>query len=133
MTGGRVVVLGATGRNFAAGMSGGLAYVFDTDGEFSRRCNTEMVELSAIDDEEEIEALKDLVFRHVEATRSVRGTEVLISWNEWLPKFVRVIPNEYRRVLNAQSRGRCEGLTYQEAAMAAFESNSHELARVVGR
>jgi len=133
MTGGRVVVLGTTGRNFAAGMSGGLAYVLDIDGEFSRRCNTEMVELTSLDDEVEMEAVKDMIFRHVELTRSVRATEVLVSWNEWLPKFVRVIPNDYRRVLEAQSRGQRDGMTYHEAVMAAFESNSHDLARVGGR
>ncbi len=133
MTGGRVVVLGGTGRNFGAGMSGGLAYVLDRDGDFSRRCNIEMVELSALDDEEEIETVKDMVFRHVEVTRSVRATEVLVSWNEWLPKFVRVIPNDYRRVLEAESRRRRDGMSYAQAAMAAFESNSHDLARVGGR
>jgi glutamate synthase (ferredoxin) len=133
MTGGRVVVLGETGRNFAAGMSGGLAYVLDIDGGFSRRCNTEMVELTGLDDEEEIEAVKTMVFRHVEVTRSVRATEILVSWTEWLRRFVRVIPNDYRRVLEAQNRGRSDGLTYHEAAMAAFESNSHDLARVGGR
>jgi glutamate synthase (NADPH) large chain len=133
MTGGRVVVLGSTGRNFAAGMSGGLAYVLDTSGDFSRRCNTEMVEITSLDDEEEIETVKDMIFRHVEATQSVRATEVLLSWNEWLPKFVRVIPNDYRRVLDAQKQGRHDGMTYEEAVMAAFESNSHDLARVGGR
>jgi glutamate synthase (NADPH/NADH) large chain len=133
MTGGRVVVLGTTGRNFAAGMSGGLAYVLDEQGDFSRRCNTEMVELTGLDDEDEIETVKDMIFRHVEATGSVRATEILVSWNEWLPKFVRVIPNDYRRVLDAQSRGRRAGMTYEEAVMAAFESNSHDLARVGGR
>ncbi len=133
MTGGRVVVLGATGRNFAAGMSGGLAYVLDEQGDFSRRCNTEMVELTGLDDEEEIEAVKDMVFRHVEATGSVRATEVLISWNQWLPKLVRVIPNDYRRVMAAQSQGRRDGMTYHEAAMAAFESNSQDFARIGGR
>ncbi len=133
MTGGRVVVLGTTGRNFAAGMSGGLAYVLDIDGDSSRRCNTEMIELTGLDDEEEIEAVKDMIFRHVEATGSVRGAEVLISWSEWLPKFVRVIPNDYRRVLEAQSRGRREGMAYEQVVMAAFESNSHDLARVGGR
>jgi glutamate synthase (ferredoxin) len=133
MTGGCVVVLGAAGRNFAAGMSGGLAYVLDTDGDFSSRCNTEMVELTCLDDEEEIETVKDMVFRHAEATCSVRATEVLVSWTEWLPKFVRVIPNDYRRVLEAQSRGRRDGMSYQQAVMAAFETNSHDLTRVGGR
>src|SRR5260370_34739506 len=125
MTGGRVVVLGGTGRNFAAGMSGGLAYVLDRNGDFSRRCNIEMVELTALDDEEEIETVKDMVFRHVEVTCSVRATEVLVSWNEWLPKFVRVMPNDYRRVLGSASRRRRHGVIYEQSAKAAFKSISH--------
>ena len=74
-----------------------------------------------------------MVFRHVEVTRSVRATDVLVSWNDCLPRFVRVIPNDYRRVLEAERRGRRDGMTYAQAAMAAFESNSPDLARVGGR
>jgi glutamate synthase (NADPH) large chain len=133
MTGGRVVVLGPTGRNFAAGMSGGIAYVFDERGDFSRRCNKEMVELTQVDDEEEIETLKDMVFRHAEYTGSSRATEVLLNWDEWLPKFARVIPNDYRRVLAAQRQMMSDGMTQEEAAMAAFELNSHDLARAGGK
>jgi glutamate synthase (ferredoxin) len=133
MTGGRVVVLGPTGRNFAAGMSGGIAYVFDEHGDFRRRCNREMVQLTPLDDEEEIETLKDMIFRHAEYTGSGRATEVLLEWNEWLPKFVRVMPNDYRRVLEGQSRMMNDGMTHEEAVMAAFELNSHDLARVGGK
>ena len=133
MTGGRVVVLGPTGRNFAAGMSGGIAYVFDEHGDFSRRCNKEMVELTQLADEEDIETLKDMIFRHAEYTGSVRATEVLLAWDEWLPRFVRVIPNDYRRVLAAQRQMMNEGMTHEEAAMAAFELNSHDLSRVGGK
>jgi glutamate synthase (ferredoxin) len=133
MTGGRVVVLGATGRNFAAGMSGGIAYVFDEHGDFSSRCNQEMVELTLLDDAEEIDEFKDMVFRHAEKTGSVRATEVLLSWDEWLPRFVRVIPNDYRRVLETQRRMMSTGMTREEATMAAFELNSHDLARVGGK
>ena len=133
MTGGRVVVLGTTGRNFAAGMSGGIAYVFDEHSDFWRRCNQEMVQLTELADEEEIEAVKDMIFRHAEYTGSGRATEVLLSWNEWLPRFVRVIPNDYRRVLEAQKQMKGDGMTYEEAEMAAFELNSHDLARVGGK
>jgi glutamate synthase (ferredoxin) len=133
MTGGRVVVLGSTGRNFAAGMSGGIAYVLATDDKFYQRCNTEMVELSDLEDESEIETVRNMVFRHVEATGSALATEILVSWREWLPRLVRVIPNDYRRVLEARSRGRRDGLTYEQAVMSAFEVNSHDLARAGGR
>ena len=133
MTGGRVVVLGATGRNFAAGMSGGIAYVFDEHGDFWRRCNQEMVQLTKLADEEEIEAVKVMIFHHAEYTGSVRATDVLLLWEEWLPRFVRVIPNDYHRVLEAQRQMTRDGMTYEEAEMAAFELNSHDLARVGGK
>ncbi len=133
MTGGRVVVLGPTGRNFAAGMSGGIAYVLDERGEFTRLCNKEMVQLTILEDTEEIEAVKGLIFRHAEHTGSLRATEILIQWDEALPKFVRVIPNDYRRVLEAQKQMRHEGMTREDAEMAAFELNSHDLARVGGK
>ncbi len=99
MTRGRVVVLGRTGRNFAAGMSGGIAYVLDGKGDFAKRCNRQMVELGYLDDPEEIEAVKSMVFRHAEYTGSSRATEILLSWEECLPKFVRIIPTDYKRVL----------------------------------
>ena len=133
MTGGRVVVLGPTGRNFAAGMSGGIAYVFDEAGDFATRCNQEMVGLTALEDAEEIEAVKNMVFRHVEYTGSRRATELLVSWDEWLPRFVRLIPHDYKRVLEAQKQMRASGMTYEGAEMAAFELNSRALARAGGK
>jgi glutamate synthase (ferredoxin) len=132
MTGGRVVVLGPTGRNFAAGMSGGIAYVLDAKNDFARHCNREMVALTLIEDEEEIETVKDMIFRHAEYTGSGRATEVLLAWDEWLRKFVRVIPHDYLRVLDAQKQMKREGMTHEEAAMAAFEFNSHHFARAAG-
>jgi glutamate synthase domain-containing protein 3 len=96
------VVLGQTGRNFAAGMSGGIAYVFDEDREFARRCNREMVQLGEIEEPDEIEFVKNMVFRHAEYTGSARATEILVSWDEWLPRFVRVMPNDYQRALDPQ-------------------------------
>jgi glutamate synthase (NADPH) large chain len=133
MTGGRVVVLGSTGRNFAAGMSGGIAYVLDERKDFGRRCNQEMVALTQVTDIEEIEALKNMIFHHAEYTGSRRATEVLLAWDCWLPKFVRVIPHDYQRVLEGQERMRHQGLANDAAAMWAFQSNSRDLARVGGK
>ncbi len=82
MTGGRVVVLGPTGRNFAAGMSGGIAYVLDEDGTFPRNCNLEMVKLYRLDDADEIEVVHDLIRQHAEYTHSERSRQVLADWDQ---------------------------------------------------
>jgi glutamate synthase (NADPH/NADH) large chain len=133
MTGGRVIVLGQTGRNFAAGMSGGIAYVLDENGDFARRCNKSMVHLTSVADAEETESIKNMIFRHAEYTGSSRATEVLLSWEEWLAKFVRVIPHDYERVLETQKEMKKSGMTHEGAEMAAFELNSHALARAAGQ
>jgi len=133
MTGGRVVVLGFTGRNFAAGMSGGIAYVVDEKGDFASRCNKEMVQLTAVEDAAEMESVKNMIFRHAEYTGSSRATEVLLQWDEWIAKFVRVIPHDYKRVLEAQKQMRESGMTHESAEMAVFELNSHALARAAGQ
>jgi glutamate synthase (ferredoxin) len=134
MTGGRVVILGPTGRNFAAGMSGGVAYVLDDEqGSFSRRCNKEMVSLGKLDDPEEIAAVQALVSRHARETGSTRAAEILAAWNQLVPQFVRVMPNDYRRVLETQKKMRANGLSQEEAEMAAFEQNSHDAARLGGK
>src|SRR5439155_7840467 len=86
MTGGRVVVLGLTGRNFAAGMSGGIAYVLDETGAFPRNCNKEMVKLFPLEDLEEIEEVRGLVRKHAEYTRSERSWKVLALWDELVPR-----------------------------------------------
>jgi glutamate synthase (NADPH/NADH) large chain len=99
MTGGTVVVLGATGRNFAAGMSGGFAYVLDLDGEFAKRCNPAMVDLEPLGESDEA-TVRDLVEKHVRYTGSKRGAEVLAKWAEYRAKFVKVFPKEYRRALS---------------------------------
>jgi len=127
-----VVILGATGRNFAAGMSGGVAYVLDQGGAFAKVCNPELVSLSRLEDDEEIALVRRLVERHVQYTRSPLGRRVLDGWKEQLPRFVRVVPNDYRRVLEAQARMRKKGLSVEEAEMAAFEENAHDVMRVGG-
>jgi glutamate synthase (ferredoxin) len=133
MTGGRVIVLGPTGRNFAAGMSGGIAYVLDETGDFAAKCNKEMVQLFPLDDPEEIEIVRGLIHKHAEHTKSERSWKVLALWEEMQPKFVKVYPNDFRRVIETQKRFKASGLSEEEAIMAAFEENAHDLARVGGR
>jgi len=99
MTGGRVVILGSTGVNFAAGMSGGIAYVLDSDQLFDTRCNLEMVELSPIIDEIESKFLYDMINRHVELTSSAYAAEILHDWEEMRPLFVKVLPIDYKKAL----------------------------------
>jgi glutamate synthase (ferredoxin) len=133
MTGGRVVVLGQPGRNFAAGMSGGIAYVLDHTGSFPRHCNMEMVKLFPLDDPEEIEFVQGMIRKHAEYTRSELAWKVLALWEDMVPKFVKVYPNDYRRVIETQKRFKESGLSDEEAIMAAFEENAHDLARAGGR
>jgi glutamate synthase domain-containing protein 3 len=98
MTGGRVVVLGPTGRNFAAGMSGGVAYVLDEDGHFEHRCNMELVGFDPLENDD-VEAIHALVAEHAERTGSPVAARVLESWDELRPKFVKVMPHDYKRAL----------------------------------
>jgi len=133
MTGGRVVVLGPTGRNFAAGMSGGVAYVLDEGGRFAGNCNKEMFSMAKLEDAYEINQVHGMIFRHAQFTGSKRAQEILAAWNHWVPYFVRVMPNDYKRVLEAQKKMRETGLSAEEAEMAAFELNSHDVARLGGK
>jgi glutamate synthase (NADPH/NADH) large chain len=104
MTGGRMVCLGRTGRNFAAGMSGGFAYVYDDDNRFRRRCNPAMVDLEQIAAEDDDATwLKEIITTHYELTDSPRAAEILADWESQLPRFVRVFPHEYRRVLTERA------------------------------
>ena len=133
MTGGRVVVLGPTGKNFAAGMSGGIAYVLDEAGAFPPLCNKEMVQLFELKDDEEIALLRALIERHADSTGNSRSKQVLGDWDRLVPKFVKVYPNDYRRVIETQRRFKAAGLSDEEAVMAAFEENSHDAARAGGK
>ncbi|AJY73986.1 glutamate synthase large subunit [Paenibacillus beijingensis] len=133
MTGGRVAVLGATGRNFAAGMSGGVAYVLDVNGDFHNQVNLEMVLVDRLEDEADIAELRSMVERHVEYTDSVVGKNVLNNWDSMLSRFVKVIPKDYKRMLEQIRKVEEEdGLRGEEALLAAFEANMRELARVGG-
>jgi glutamate synthase domain-containing protein 3 len=100
MTKGTVVVLGKTGRNFAAGMTGGIAYVLDETGEFVRvRCNRASVDLDPVVDPQDIDLIQLLIARHAELTESPRAKWILDNWETMLPKFIKVFPHEYKRVL----------------------------------
>jgi glutamate synthase (ferredoxin) len=132
MTGGKVVVLGLTGRNFAAGMSGGVGYILDESGDFATRCNTSMVGLEKLEDPEEIKDLKQLIQQHVDYTESAIGERVLADWNAMLPKFVKVMPKDYKRVLQAIKEALEDGLSGDDALNAAFEANSRDVARIGG-
>jgi len=104
MTGGRVVVLGGTGRNFAAGMSGGIAYVLNESGAFERNCNTDMVELEQLEAAEDIAELKGLIEKHAAYTDSAVAKRLLADWDASLAKFVKVMPTDYKRVLLARKQ-----------------------------
>ena len=111
MTGGRVVVLGPTGRNFAAGMSGGIAYVWAPGGGFESNCNLEMVELERVESREEMSELKGLIQNHFQYTASTVAEEVLSDWDSALPQFVKVMPMDYKRILQeGQRSGKQSGL-----------------------
>ncbi len=131
MTGGCVVVLGSTGRNFAAGMSGGIAYVFDEDGTFSDHCNLETVDLETVS-AGELQDVKQMVQRHETYTQSTRARQILALWDDVSRKFVKVMPKDFRRMLDAIQQAEQEGLVGDEAIMMAFEANKNDVARVSG-
>ncbi len=132
MTGGRVVVLGPTGRNFGAGMSGGVAYVYDPEGQFPARVNTQMVDVERVVDAAEGAELRALIEKHVRCTGSTHAQRLLDAWATSLPHFARVIPKDYKRVLACLKKAHDQGLSGDEAIMAAFEENSRDLSRVGG-
>jgi glutamate synthase (ferredoxin) len=132
MTGGKVVVLGPTGRNFAAGMSGGVAYILDETGDFATRCNQSMVGLESLEDPEEIADLRELIQNHVNYTQSAKGQAVLANWEVNIPKFVKVMPKDYKRVLQAIKNALEAGLSGDDALNAAFEENARDVARIGG-
>jgi glutamate synthase (ferredoxin) len=119
MTGGRVLVIGPTGRNFAAGMSGGIAYVLDTKGDFKHRCNLAMVDVEALVGSEHVEFVKQLLTRHARHTGSAVAEKLLASWKSAQSRFVMVMPRDYKRVLIAISKARAAGQPEDVAVMEA--------------
>ena len=132
MTGGKVVILNGTGRNFAAGMSGGVAYVLDDSGDFPSRCNREMVDLESLEDAEEIRDLKAMIERHRELTGSDRAQHILSNWDQSVSQFVKVMPRDYKRVLQHIKTALDAGLSNDEALSAAFEENARDISRIGG-
>ncbi|HAZ46511.1 MAG TPA: glutamate synthase subunit alpha, partial [Cyanobacteria bacterium UBA11371] len=131
MTGGKVVVLGATGRNFAAGMSGGVAYILDEAGDFATRCNTSMADIETLD-EEDINTVREMIQKHADYTKSQKAAKVLANWSEMAPKFVKVMPRDYKRVLLCLKNALASGLSGEDAIAAAFEENARDVARIGG-
>jgi glutamate synthase (ferredoxin) len=131
MTGGKVVVLGTTGRNFAAGMSGGVAYILDEKGDFATRCNKQMVGLEKVEGAEGAE-LRALVQRHADLTGSRKAQALLSNWDASVKKFVKVMPKDYKRVLQAIATAQAKGLSGDAALQEAFEINARDEARVGG-
>jgi glutamate synthase (ferredoxin) len=119
MTGGRVVVIGPTGRNFAAGMSGGIAYVLDLEGHFKPRCNLGMVVLEPLLELEEVETVKEMLSRHVRYTQSTVAQRILANWKTLQARFVKVMPKDYKRVLAAIIKAQAIGIPEDEAVMEA--------------
>src|SRR3989344_2304711 len=119
MTGGRVVVIGRTGRNFAAGMSGGVAYVLDAAGDFKRRCNLAMVDIDPMTSAEDVDLVKELLKRHAHYTGSTVAEKILANWRTQQAKFVKITPKDYKRVLAAISKARQNGISEEQAVMEA--------------
>ncbi|MBI3575110.1 MAG: hypothetical protein HY083_05610, partial [Gammaproteobacteria bacterium] len=113
------IVIGPVGRNFAAGMSGGLAFVLDVRGDFKRRCNPAMVDLEALAAAEDIELVKELLKRHAKYTGSTVAQKLLDQWKITQAKFVKVIPKDYKRVLAAIAKARQTGVPEDQAVMEA--------------
>ena len=120
MTGGTVVVLGKTGKNFAAGMSGGIAYVLDEDWDFYTRVNKDMVSLEPVEHKYDVSLLKDLIREHVESTGSPRGKEILDNFGEYLPKFKKVLPHDYDKMLRLIAQMEEKGEDSEQAQIEAF-------------
>ena len=120
MTGGRVVVIGKTGKNFAAGMSGGVAYVLDEERDLYTKLNKEMVLFSEVTEKYDIIELKTLIEEHVAATGSQRGKKILDNFDEYLPKFKKIIPHDYKRMMAAIAAYEEKGLTNEQAQIEAF-------------
>lgn len=124
MTGGCVVVLGMTGKNFAAGMSGGIAYVLDEKRDLYKRLNKELVTMEEVTSKYDVLVLKQLIKEHVAYTNSAKGKEILDHFGEYLPKFKKILPNDYRRMMNTIVQMEEKGLSSEQAQIEAFYVNA---------
>ncbi len=126
MTGGRVVVLGGTGKNFAAGMSGGIAYVLDEENDLYMRVNKEMISMSEITNKYDVIELKEMIEEHVACTHSEKGRKILDHFGAYLPKFKKIIPYDYERMLKTIVQMEEKGLSAEQAQIEAFYANTHK-------
>ncbi len=125
MTGGRVVILGDTGKNFAAGMSGGIAYVLDMNSDLYMKMNKEMVSIEQVSDKYDVLELKDIIKDHVAYTNSEKGKEILDNFGEYLPKFKKIIPHDYKKMMNMIVQMEEKGLSSEQAQIEAFYATKH--------
>lgn len=126
MTGGRVVILGKTGKNFAAGMSGGIAYVLDEDNDLYTRTNKEMVFSESISNKYDVMELKEMIQEHVALTNSAKGKEILDNFSEYLPKFKKIMPYDYNRMMMAIVQMEEKGLSSEQAQIEAFYASTRD-------
>ena len=120
MTGGRAVILGRTGKNFAAGMSGGIAYVLDTDYDLYLRLNRSMVSMTPVTEKHDIEELKEMIEKHVASTDSVIGRKILDNFDSYITKFKKIIPNDYQKMMSAIAKLEEKGISHSQAELDAF-------------
>ena len=122
MTGGRVAILGPTGKNFAAGMSGGVAYVLDENHDFYLKLNKQMITMSGVTEPQDIAELKKMIVEHTEATQSSLGKRILSEFDKYLPLFKKIIPNDYRKMMEKIAEFEGKGISEEEARLQAFLS-----------
>ena len=121
MTGGRAVILGPTGKNFAAGMSGGVAYVLDEENRLYRNLNKQLVSMELLSEKNDIEELKHMIEKHVEATGSKKGQKILDSFEGYIPHFKKIIPADYKKMLHLIASCEEHGMTRSDAEVEAFK------------
>ena len=121
MTGGTAVILGSTGRNIAAGMSGGVAYVLDENHDLYQRLNKELVTMSEVSEKHDVELIKSLVEKHVAETGSQRGKSILADWDNSVSHFKKIIPNDYAKVLKEIAVAESAGMNHDDALLEAFK------------
>ncbi|HWI48992.1 MAG TPA: glutamate synthase subunit alpha, partial [Rummeliibacillus sp.] len=125
MTGGRVVILGNVGKNFGAGMSGGIAYVLPEDlQEFKAKCNPEMIGFEGVHSKEDEAILHQLLEQHVHYTESTKAKQILNNWTQYVGRFIKVVPTDYKKMLNRINEFEAQGLSEDQATMKAFLANS---------
>ena len=128
MTGGRAVILGKVGKNFAAGMSGGIVYVLDEDSDLYTKVNKKMVEIEKMTSKYDVLELKDMINDHVKYTNSEKGKEILEHFSDYLPKFKKIIPHEYKEMQMAIVQMEEKGLSSEQAQIEAFYAHRNEKA-----